>query len=460
MPCWYSGFALLPEAAGCICQVNSLKWQRIFIPSVDKKATLKDQLFAAFSSRNYRLYFFGQSLSLVGTWMQRTAVYWLVYELSDSALILGVTVFCAQFPSFVFSVFGGVVSDRHNRFRILLATQLASLVQALLLALLVYQGNYELWQVLLLTAALGSINAFDVPARQALVYDMVDQKEHLSNAIALNSSMVNAARLVGPALSGVVLDRFGADICFLSNALSFVAVIISLLLMRLPHFVQRKRTTTVAADLKEGFYYLRNTPEISKIMLMLAGVSLLSLPFITLLPVYAREIYGGDASTFGLLNSFVGLGAVSGALFLASIRPGADLKKVLFRCTLLFALGLLVFSYMRSFPIASIFIALAGFGMMAQTTVSNTLIQTTVAPAMRGRVISYYAMAFFGMQPVGGLLVGSAAEVIGAPLTVLLQGIATLMIGVAFFPFLRKDILMRKQRMKLKQVEEQVIEHT
>lgn len=392
--------------------------------------------------------------------MQRTAVYWLVYELSDSALILGITVFCAQFPSFLFSMLGGVVSDRHNRFRVLLGTQVASLFQALALAFLVYQGTYELWHILVLTAALGCINAFDVPARQAMVYDMVARKEHLSNAIALNSSMVNAARLVGPALSGVVLDAFGADICFLSNALSFVAVIVSLLAMKLPRFVPRERTTTVSADLKEGFHYLRTTPEISKIMLMLAGVSLVSLPFITLLPVYAREIYGGDASTFGLLNSFVGLGAVSGALFLASMRPGANLKKVLFRCTLLFALGLLVFSYMRSFPIASIFIALAGFGMMAQTTVSNTLIQTTVAPTMRGRVISYYAMAFFGMQPVGGLIVGSAADAIGAPLTVLLQGIATLLIGVVFFPFLRKDILLRKQRMKLKQVEQQVIENT
>lgn len=239
-----------------------------------------------------------------------------------------------------------------------------------------------------------------------------------------------------------------------------MAVIISLLLMNLPRFVARRRTTTVAADLKEGFYYLRTTPEISNVMFMLAGVSLLSLPFITLLPVYARDIFEGGASTFGLLNSFVGLGAVSGALFLAALRPGADLKKVLFRCTLLFALGLLVFAYMKSLPAALIFIALAGFGMMAQTTLSNTLIQTTVAPTMRGRVISYYAMAFFGMQPIGGLLVGSAADAVGAPLTVLLQGIATLIIGVAFFPFLRKDILQRKQRMKLRQVEEQVIENT
>lgn len=392
--------------------------------------------------------------------MQRTAVYWLVYEVSDSALILGLTVFCAQFPSFLFSMLGGVVSDRYNRFRVLLSTQIASLIQALALALLVYHGNYELWHILLLTAALGFINAFDVPARQAMVYDMVDSKEHLPNAIALNSSMVNVARLIGPALAGIVLARFGAEICFLSNAFSFVAVIISLLFMKLPHFVPRMRTTTISADLKEGFSYLRKTPEISKVMLLLAGVSLLSLPFITLLPVYAREIFGGNASTFGWLNSFVGVGAVTGALFLASIKAGTNLKKILFRSTLLFSFGLLAFSYMQSFPVALLLITIAGFGMMAQTTLSNTIIQTTVAPAMRGRVISYYAMAFFGMQPLGGLIVGSAADVIGAQLTVFLQGIATLLIGIVFFPFLRRDVLLRKQRMKMKQLEEQVIENT
>lgn len=421
---------------------------------------MKRKLFPAFQSRNYRLYFFGQSFSLIGTWMQRTAVYWLVYELSQSAFILGITVFCAQFPSFVFSIFGGVVSDRYNRFRVLLATQIASLIQALILTLLIFGGDYAVWQILVLSIILGSINAFDVPARQALVYDMVDNKEHLPNAIALNSSMVNAARLIGPAISGIVLEKFGAAICFLSNAGSFVAVIASLLAMRLPQYIQRKRESSVTSDLREGFSYLKNTPSISKIMMMLASVSLLSLPYVTLLPIYAREVFTGSASTFGLLNSFVGLGAVSGALFLASMRPGTNLKKVLFRCTILFAVGLICFSYMQFFPLALVFIALSGFGMMAQTTISNTIIQTTVAPAMRGRVISYYAMAFFGMQPVGGLLVGSIAHIIGAPLTVLMQGIATLLIAVIFFPFLRKDLLLRKQRMKLKQMEEQVVDKT
>jgi MFS family permease len=392
--------------------------------------------------------------------MQRTAVYWVIYEQTKSAFMLGIAMFCAQFPSFMFSILGGVASDRYNRFRVLFITQIASLFQALILTALVYHGSYAVWQILCLSVLLGSINAFDVPARQALIYDMVNNKEHLLSAIALNSSMINAARLVGPAIAGIVLEKFGAEICFFSNALSFVAVIISLLFMRLPAFVPKERTSSVAADLKEGYQYLKNSPDIGKVMLMLACISLVSLPYVTLLPIYASEIFSGTASTFGLLNSFVGLGAVAGALFLASMKPGTNLKKVLFRCTLLFGIGLMTFAYMQSFPIALFCISVAGFGMMAQTTISNTLIQTTVAPAMRGRVISYYAMAFFGMQPIGGLLVGSIAHNIGAPLTILFQGILTWIIAFIFFPFLRKDILLRKQRMKLKQMEEQIVEST
>jgi len=390
--------------------------------------------------------------------MQRTAVYWIVYDLTKSAFVLGITVFCGQFPSFLLSILGGVVSDRYNRFRVLLATQIASLLQAAVLTLLVLSGAFEVWQVLGLSVVLGCINAFDVPARQALLYDMIDNKEYLPNAIALNSTMVNAARLIGPVLSGIVLEKFGAAVCFLSNGVSFLAVIVSLLFMKLPPFIRKERITSVGDDLGEGFKYLKSTPSISKVMLMLACMSFLALPYVTLLPIYARDIFAGTASTFGLLNSFVGIGAVAGALFLASMKPGINLKKVLFRCTLAFGVGLIAFAYMKSFPVALIVIAVTGFGMMAQTTISNTIIQTTVAPTMRGRVISYYAMAFFGMQPIGGLLVGAVAHAFGAPVTILCQGIATLVIAAIFFPFLRRDILLRKQRMKLKQVEEVIAE--
>jgi MFS family permease len=416
------------------------------------------KIFAAFQSRNYRLYFFGQSVSLIGTWMQRTAVYWLIYVKTNSAFMLGVAVFCAQFPSFLLSIVGGVVSDRYNRFRVLLKTQFASLVQAVLLTILVFSGNFEVWHILALSIVLGSINAFDVPARQALVYDMVDQKEHLPNAIALNSSMVNVARLIGPALSGLVLQKFGAEICFLINSLSFVAVIISLYAMKLPKFVPRERITNVATDLKEGLAYLRATPDIRKVILLLTVISLVSLPYTTLLPVYAKEVFKGDALIFGLLNSFVGIGAVSGALFLASLTAGSDLKKILSRCTIIFGAGLLAFAFVDFLPAALLFIAVAGFGMMSQTTITNTIIQTTVTPAMRGRVISYYAMAFFGMQPLGSLLIGALAHSIGAPLTIFLQGICTIVIALIFIRFLQPGLFKRKQKMKLNQLEEQTLE--
>lgn len=374
--------------------------------------------------------------------------------------MLGVAMFCGQFPSFLFSIAGGVASDRYNRFNVMLTTQAASLIQAVILTILVYLGDYSVWHILTLSVVLGIINAFDVPARQALIYDMVSNKEHLSNAIALNSSMVNVTRLIGPALAGLVLTTFGASLCFLSNAISFLTVIFSLLLMKLPEYVPKERVSNALTDLREGFVYLKQSPDIGRIILMLAFTSFFSLPYVTLLPVYAKTIFSGNASTFGLLNSFVGLGALSGALFLASLKPGSDLKKILFRCTIIFGVGLTAFSYMPTLPFALVCIVCAGFGMMSQTTISNTLIQTTVAPTMRGRVISFYAMAFFGMQPFGGLLAGWMAHRFGAPLTILIQGIITLIIALSFMPFLGRGILMKKQKMKLDQLEEQAVEAT
>ncbi|HEY9044719.1 MAG TPA: MFS transporter [Ohtaekwangia sp.] len=414
----------------------------------------------AFQSRNYRLYFSGQSLSLIGTWMQRTAVYWLVYELTSSAFMLGLAAFAAQFPSFMFSIIGGVISDRFNRYKVLLLTQIASLVQAVILTALVLSGHYTAWQILILSVVLGTINAFDVPARQALVYDMVDNKEHLPNAIALNSSMVHLARLIGPALSGIVLHQFGAAICFLLNAFSFIAVITSLLFMNLPPYKKPERLTNAMTDLKNGFIYLKNTPSISTIMLMLALVSLFSLPYITLLPIYAREIFHGKATTFGYLNSMVGLGALGGAIFLASLSPGVGLKRILFVNTILFGVGLMLFSHLTTLHFALPFLVIVGFGMMSQTTISNTLIQTMVTPAMRGRVLSYYAMAFFGMQPIGALMIGALSHYIGAPNTFLIQGIITCLIALLFSPYLRQRALKQTDKMKIGQLEERSAETT
>ena len=380
--------------------------------------------------------------------MQRTAVYWLIYIQTHSTFMLGVAVFAAQFPSFLFSLFGGVVSDRYNRYRVLLFTQVASMVQATLLAVLVLFNQYTVWEILTLSVVLGIINAFDVPARQSMVYDMVDHKEDLANAIALNSSMVNLARLIGPAISGIVLEKLGAGVCFLLNAFSFLAVILSLLLMRLPKYVAQVHTKKVLGELKEGFVYLKNTPSIGYVILLLACISLLVLPFSTLLPVYAKIIFEGNASTFGYLNSFIGLGAICGTIFLASLKSGANLKKILFINTLIFGTALILFSHIANLSIALFFSVLIGFGMMSQTTISNTIIQTTVSQHMRGRVISYFAMAFFGMQPLGSLLIGSVSHYIGTPNTILAEGIAAIVITFLFFNLLRKNNLNRKDEIE------------
>ena len=410
--------------------------------------------FKAFRSRNYRLYFSGQAISLIGTWMQRTAVYWLIYMQTHSAFMLGLAVFATQFPSFIFSPLGGVISDRYNRYRVMLTTQVASLIQATLLVVIVMFTHYQIWEIFALSVLLGIINAIDLPARQSLVHQMVKNKEDLPNAIALNSSMVNLARLIGPAMSGIILEKFGAGTCFLINALSFLAVIVSLLLMNFPEFIPQPRSKKVFKEFKEGWKYLKQTPAIGFMILLLACVSLLVLPFNTLLPIYAKIVFKGNASTFGYLNSAIGLGAMGGAIFLASLKAGVELKKILFINLLIFGTGLILFSHITNLPIALFFAMLTGFGMMSLTTVGNTIIQTNVSAEMRGRVISYFAMAFFGMQPMGGLLIGAVSQYVGAPNTILAEGIVVILITVIFSPFLRQDILKEEDKIKLVELED------
>jgi MFS family permease len=407
--------------------------------------------FRVFKSRNYRLYFWGQSISLIGTWMQKTAVSWVIYSLTHSKFMLGVSLFASMFPSFLFSFLGGVVADRYNRFRVLLATQVASMVQALLLTALVFFKHYSVWEIIALSVMLGIINAFDVPARQSLVYEMVEDKNDLPQALALNSSMVNLSRLIGPGIAGFILEKLGDDVCFGLNSVSFIAVIGSLLLMRLPKYVKKPHTKNVFGELKEGFTYIKNTPSIAFILVMLALISLFVLPFSTLIPVYAKDIFKGTATTFGVIDSVIGFGAFSGAMFLASLKPGKNLKKILAINTLIFGAGLALFSHETFYPLALLFAIVGGFGMMSQITISNTLIQTTVDPNMRGRVISFYAMAFFGMQPLGGLVIGWVSQRIGVQDTVLAEGCIALIIGVLHLRFLKLN--KRKMRSLRAQVE-------
>lgn len=402
---------------------------------------MKITTFTAFKSRNYRLYFIGQCISLVGTWMQKTAVSWVVYSLTHSKFMLGLSLFASLFPAFIFSFLGGVTADRHNRYRVLLITQIASMIQAVLLTLLIISKHYNVWAILSLSFVLGVINAFDVPARQSLVNELIEDKRYLGNALALNSSMVNLSRLIGPAIAGIILEKFGDAFCFGSNAISFIAVISCILMMRLPKTQTVRSEKNIIQDLKDGWIYLKNTKALKFIISMLAFISLFVLPFSTLIPVYAKDIFKGTASTFGIIDSMIGLGAFGGAMFLASLKPGSNLRKVLAVNTLVFGIGLVLFSHMHYYPLALMCAMLAGFGMMSQITITNTLVQTTADPKMRGRMISFYAMAFFGMQPLGGLIVGSVSQMIGVPNTVLAEGCIALLIGYLHFRFLNRNKL-------------------
>ncbi len=384
--------------------------------------------------------------------MQKTAVSWVVYSLTHSTLMLGVSLFASQVPSFLLTWLGGVVSDRYDRYKVLLITQVASMIQAALLAILILFNHYTVWEILGLSVLLGIINAFDVPARQSLVYEMVADKDDLPNALALNSSMVNLSRLIGPAIAGIVLEKLGDGTCFALNALSFVAVIGSLLLMKLPKYVRKEHEKNAFGEFVEGFNYIWRTPDIKFIIIVLGVMSFLVLPFNTLIAYYARDVFKGTASTFGIIDSFIGLGAFGGAIFLASQKTGANLNKILAINTLVLGIGLLLFSHEGNYPLALLFAVIAGFGMMSQITVSNTIIQTTADPAMRGRVISFFATAVFGMMPFGGLFVGWVSEMIGTKNVLLIEGILALLVGILHLVHLRTVKKQAKQAQLLEKV--------
>jgi len=369
--------------------------------------------------------------------------------------MLGVAIFATQFPSFLLSLYGGIVSDRYNRYKTLLITQIASMIQAILMTILILTNHYIVWEILSLSVVLGIINAFDVPVRQPLVHELIDDKADLPNALALNSSMNNIARLIGPAISGLVLVKYGAGICFLLNAVSFIAVITSLLLMKLRPYVPSPVKNKIGADLNNGFTYLKNTPAISTIIIMLIAVSLLVLPYNTLLPVFAKVIFKGDAATFGYINSFIGIGAVSGTLFLASLKQGTDLKIILLINAVILGIGLMFFSHISSFSLAMVFAVVCGFSTMCQTTICITLVQVNSSENMRGRVMSFVAMGYFGMLPVGSLLVGAVSQKIGAPNALFYQGIISIIIACVFFKYLSANRFKQSKTSKLAVTEQE-----
>jgi MFS family permease len=379
--------------------------------------------FRSLRYRNYRLFFGGQSLSLIGTWIQRIALPWLVYRLTGSAFLLGLVSFSGQIPTFLLAPFTGVLSDRWNRYHILIATQILAMVQALILATLFFTGVITVIHIIILSVLLGCINAFDIPARQAFVIEMVEKHEDLGNAIALNSSMVNGARLLGPSIAGILIASTGEGMCFLINALSYFFVIASLAFMKVKPRIKKNKHPRVLQSMKEGFSYTFGFAPIKSIILLLGLVSLMGMPYTVLMPVFAKEILHGGSHTFGFLMGASGIGALTGAIYLASRRGVLGLGKIIPFAAGMFGFGLVTFSLSRIFLLSLILMVIIGMGMMLQMATSNTIIQTIVDEDKRGRVMSIYAMAFMGTAPFGSFLAGSIASVLGAPNTLIIGGI-------------------------------------
>ena len=372
---------------------------------------------------------------MIGTWMTRIATSWLVYRLTGSAMLLGVVGFAGQIPSFLLAPFAGVFVDRWNRHKLLVWTQVFAMVQSAALAFLTFAGVIKIWHIIALSVFQGLINAFDMPARQTFLIQMVEDRDDLPNAIALNSSLVNGTRLIGPSIAGVIIAVVGEAWCFMIDAISYIAVIASLLAMTITAAEVEKvvRNLNVRQQLAEGWRYVYNNPAISKILLLLAVVSLVGMPYTVLMPIFATEILQGGPYTLGFLMAASGTGALTGAFFLAARRSVLGLGRFIPGMAALFGTGLVMFSFSRMIWLSLVLMFVTGLGFMVQMAVSNTLIQTIVEEDKRGRVMSFYTMAFMGTAPFGSLLAGSIAERIGAPHTLLIGGTGCVIGAIWFY---------------------------
>ena len=387
----------------------------------------------ALQHRNFRLFLTGQGVSLIGSWMTRLALSWLTYRLTHSALLLGLVGFAGQILTFLLAPFAGVWVDRLDRRKLLVATQALSAAQSLVLAGLTLAGLINVSEILLLASLQGLIDAFDMPARQSFMVKMVGRKEDLGNAIALNSSMVNVARLIGPPLAALVIARLNEGYCFLIDGLSYLAVIGSLLLMRVVHDAgSGKQRPSMVAQMKDGWSYVSSYVPVRNILLLFSVSSLMGMPYMVLLPIFATQVLHGDAHTLGLLTGASGVGALTSAIALAARKSVVGLVRMIEIATGLFGAGLILFGFSHVLWLSLIAMLVAGFGMMQGLAASNTVIQTLVPEEKRGRVMSYYTVAFVGMLPFGSLLSGGLAHVIGAPHTMLLTGSCVLLGGVLF----------------------------
>jgi MFS family permease len=403
----------------------------------------------ALKHRNFQLFFGGQLISVTGTWMQTVALSWLVYRLTGSTLLLGTVGFASQIPILLVAPLGGTMADRHNRQRIVIGTQTASMVLAFLLAALTLTGKVQVWHILVLATLLGVANAFDVPARQAFLVDMVG-REDLMNAIALNSTTFNGARIVGPAVAGILVAMIGEGWCFFANAVSYVAVIVGLMMMQVRRPVQKPPSGSPLTHILEGFRFVRHARPIRAILLLLALISLAAMPYTVLMPVFADRILHGGARGLGILMSATGVGALLAALALASRTGIRGLGRwVAYSCGG-FGVALVLFASSRSFWLSAALLVPAGFCMMLQLVSSNTLIQTMTPDHLRGRVMSVHSMMFMGMAPFGALMGGALAHRLGAPLTVALGGVACVG-GAVWFGRNLPKIVMEARRLILAQ---------
>lgn len=389
-------------------------------------------IFRSLKYRNYRLFFSGQSISLIGTWMQRIALPWLVYDLTGSAFLLGVVGFAGQIPTFILAPVAGVLTDTWSRYKVLVVTQVVSMILAGLLAWLSLAGIIHIWSIIVISIGLGCVNAFDVPARHSFVIEMVEKKEDLGNAIALNSLMFNGARLIGPSVAGIMLAFTSEGVCFLINAVSYIFVIVSLLMMHVPEKKAREKKVQILKDMKEGLNYTFGFAPIKYIILLLGLVSLMSSSYQVLMPVLAKEVLHGGSNTYGFLMAAAGFGALLGALYLASRETILKLGRIIPLATLLLGTGLIVLSFSTIFLFSIVLMVFIGLGMMIQAAASNTILQTVTDDDKRGRVMSFYTMAIMGTAPFGSLMGGGLANIIGTPAMIMLGGAASV-IGALFF---------------------------
>jgi MFS family permease len=401
-------------------------------------------LLPALKSKNYRLFFAGQGISLIGTWMTQLATIWLVYSLTNSPLMLGVVGFTSQIPSFFLAPFGGVFVDRFSRYRTLIGTQVMAMIQSLALAVLALTGVIQVWHIIALSLFQGFINALDAPARQAFVPELVEKREDLANAIAINSTMINGARLIGPAIGGLIIARIGPAYCFLLDGLSYIAVIAALLAMTIKPWKVSVNHGNPLQQVKEGFVYAFSFPPIRAILLLSTLVSLMGLQNTILVPIFAEEILKGGAEALGFLMAASGVGALAGGIYLATRQTILGIGKLIAIAPGILGVGLIAFSFSRFLPISLFTMLFVGLGTILQIAASNTFLQTIVEEDKRGRLMSLYTMSFLGMIPVGNLFGGFLASKIGAPNTLVIDGIACIIGSIFFYkqlPALRKLVM-------------------